>query len=151
MHEQPNYQNRFKFHWFILSVGLPCSPGSPIRVGRIRKFVLPEFSDVFSILPNVLVCLNQATQKRSRHLLLLCKAGHGPLFFGVGFPSQTIFFSVPLSVQKNFPVTSSCRQFCSCLQTIYLGFFAIANNFFSGFFSPPFPKALWPTPKATKS
>ena len=28
-------------------VGLPCSPGSPIRVGRIRKFVLPEFSDVF--------------------------------------------------------------------------------------------------------
>ena len=42
-----------------------------------------------------------------------------------------------------------CKLFIfsfSCLQTIYLGFFDFANNFFSGFFIPPPSKKIMVRP-----
>ena len=48
------------------------------------------------------------------------------------FPRQSfLFFCAAVCTNNFFPVASSCTQFISYLQTIYLGFYAFANNFSS--------------------
>ena len=83
----------------------------------------------------------------NKRLYLLYLWG-GPLFFwklGDQIFSKTnnFFFFIVVCEIFFFPVSSSCRQFFSCLQKIYLGFFCFCTQIFQDYPLPPPP----PPPK----